>query len=117
MHRFGAARFAGGDDLVDHQITFRRLRRSDSDGGVGHRHMQRVLVGVGKDGDGLDPHFARGLDDPAGNFAAIGNQNTLEHCLELGAIAPGWAMREKVNRYPRGCYTTVLSTAYLANIR
>ena len=48
-------------------------------GGIGHLHMQGVLVGLGIDGDRLDPHFARGLDDPAGDLAAIGDQDALEH--------------------------------------
>ena len=46
---------------------------------VGHLDVQGVPVGLGIDGDRLDAHPARGLDDPAGDFAAIGNQDTLEH--------------------------------------
>ena len=52
---------------------------ADSDGLVGHLDMQRVLVGVGIDGDRLDAHLARGLDDAAGDLAAIGDQDFLEH--------------------------------------
>ena len=79
MHGLRAARLAGGHDLVDQQIAFGGLRRADGDGGIGHLHVQGVLVGLRIDGDRLDAHFARGLDDPAGDFAAIGNQDTLEH--------------------------------------
>ena len=79
MHRLGAARLAGGDDLVDQQIAFGGFRRADGDGRVGHLDMQGVLVGLRIDGDRLDAHFARGLDDPAGDLAAIGDQDTLEH--------------------------------------
>ena len=50
--------------------------------------MQRVAVGVGIDGDRLDPHLARGLDDPAGDFAAIGNQDTLEHAAPAALNPP-----------------------------
>ncbi len=49
------------------------------DGLVGHLDMQGVLVGVRIDGDGLDPHAAGGLDDAAGDLAAIGNEDFLEH--------------------------------------
>ena len=79
MHGLGAGLFAGGDDLLDDQIAFGRSRRPDMDGVIRHLDMQRVAIGVGIDRDGLDPHALRGLDDPAGNLAAIGDQNTLEH--------------------------------------
>jgi hypothetical protein len=41
--------------------------------------VQGVLVGLRIDRDRLDPHAAGGLDDPAGDFATIGNQDALEH--------------------------------------
>ena len=90
MHRFRAALLAGGDDLLDHQIALGGFRRADVNGGVGHCHMQRVAVGIGIDGDRLDAHLARGLDDPAGDFAAIGDQDTLEHATSCDASSlPG----------------------------
>jgi len=79
MDRFGAGLLAGSDDLVDDQIAFRRRRGPDGDRGVRHIHMQGVLVGLGIDRNRLDPHAAGGLDDPAGDFAAIGDQDALEH--------------------------------------
>ena len=80
MHRLGAALPAGGDDLVDHQIALRRRWRPDGDRGVGHLHMQGIAIRLGIDRDGLNTHAARGFDDPAGDLAAIGNQDSLEHC-------------------------------------
>jgi hypothetical protein len=41
--------------------------------------MQGVAVGVRIDRNRFDSHPSRGLDDPAGNLAAVGNQDTLEH--------------------------------------
>ena len=79
MHCLGARRLAGRHYLVDQQVALGRLGRADGDSGIGHLDMQGVLVGLGKDRDGLDPHAAGGLDDPAGDFAAIGNQDALEH--------------------------------------
>ena len=79
MHRLGAGRLAGLDDLVDDQIALGRGRRADVHRLVRHLDMQRVAVGVGIDRDGLDAHPARGLDDPAGDLAAIGDQDALEH--------------------------------------
>ncbi len=83
MHRLGPARPAGRDDLVDDEIALGGLRRPDVDGAVGHFHMEGILVGVGIDRDGLNPHAARGLDDATGDFAAIGDQNALEHAVQL----------------------------------
>ena len=79
MHGLGAARLAGGDDIVDHQIALRRRRRPDRDRLVGHFDMERVAVGLGIDRDGFNSHPTRGLDDAAGDLAAIGNQDALEH--------------------------------------
>ena len=79
MYRLGAAVLAGGDDLVDDQIALRRGRRADRHRLVGHLDMQRVAVGFGIDRDGRDPHAAGGLDDAAGDLAAIGDQDSLEH--------------------------------------
>ena len=79
MHGFRAALLAGGDDLIDDQIALRRGRRADRHGGVGHLDMERVAVGFGIDRDGRDAHAAGGLDDAAGDLAAIGNQDSLEH--------------------------------------
>ncbi len=81
MHRLRAGLAAGLDDLVDQQITLGRGGRPDQHGVVGHLDMQRVTVGLGVDGDRLNPHTARSLDDPAGDLAAVGDQNSFEHAL------------------------------------
>ena len=53
----------------------------------GHR------VGVGIDRDGRDPHAPRGLDDAAGDFAAIGDQNALEHAVQYPEMPAYRALR------------------------
>ena len=58
MHRLRAGALAGLDDLLDDEIALGRLRRADRDRLIGHLDMQRVLVGLRIDRDGLDPHFA-----------------------------------------------------------
>ena len=70
---------AGRDDFLDSEIAFGRRRRADRHGLVRHLHVKRVAVGLGIDRDRLDAQAARGLDDPAGDLAAIGDQDTLEH--------------------------------------
>jgi len=56
-------------------------RRPDQNGLIGHFDVERVAIGLRIDGNRLDPHAAGSLDDPAGDFAAIGDQNSFEHGL------------------------------------
>src|SRR5690606_22298986 len=94
MHRLGAGRLAGRDDLLDRQVTVARRGRPDMDGLVGHLHMQRLAVGIGIDSDGTDAEALCGLDDPAGDLATIGDEETFEHahsgmlsCFLVGTLA------------------------------
>jgi hypothetical protein len=50
--------------------------------------MEGILVGLRIDGDRLNAHFVGRLDDPAGDFASIGNQNTLEHEVSKSPAGP-----------------------------
>ena len=79
MHRLRPRRLAGGDDLVDDEIGLGRSRRPDMHCFVGHLDMQRVLVGVRINRNSLDAHAPGGLDNPAGNFAAVGDEDFGEH--------------------------------------
>jgi hypothetical protein len=81
MHGLRAGLAAGLDDLVDQKIAFRGRRRPDQNRIVGHFDMECVAVGFGIDGDGLNAHAAGSLDDPAGDLAAIRDQNSFEHVL------------------------------------
>ena len=81
MHGLCAGLAACFHDLVDQQVTFGRGRRADQHGVIGHFDVERIAVGLGIHGHRLDPHPARSLDDPAGDLAAICDQNSLEHVL------------------------------------
>ena len=81
MHGLRAGLAAGLHDPVDQEIALGRRRRADQHGLIGHFDMQRVAVGFGVDGYRLDPHAAGGLDDTAGDLAAVCDQNSLEHVL------------------------------------
>ena len=76
MHGLCAGLAAGLDDLVDQQIALGGRRRADQHGVIGHFDMERIAVGLGIHGYRLDPHPARSLDDPAGDLAAICDQNS-----------------------------------------
>ncbi len=97
MDGLGAGLLARLDDPVDHQIALRRGRRTDRRRLVRARHVQRVLVRLRVHRDGLDAHPARGADHPAGDLAAVRDQDLLEHrgrrLLRAGcwrACARGW---------------------------
>ena len=79
VHGLGAGLAAGFHDIVDDQVGLRSRRRADGNGLVGHLDMQRVAVGLRVDGDRLDAELAGRLDDAAGDLAAIGDQDLLEH--------------------------------------
>ena len=46
---------------------------------VGEPRVQRAAIGLGVDGDRAQAEPPRGADDAAGDFAAVGNQDALEH--------------------------------------
>ena len=79
MHSLGAGLLAGGDDLVDHEVAFGRGRIADVDGFVRHFDMQRISIRARIDGHRLDAHLACRLDNAAGDFASVGDQDFLEH--------------------------------------
>ena len=81
MHRFRAGILAGLNDLLGDQIGFRCRRRADMDSLVRHCDMRAPCISVGIDGNRLDPHFLGGADNPAGDFATVGDQDFFEHIL------------------------------------
>ncbi len=79
MDRFRPGLLGRRDDLVGDQIAFGCRRRADMHRLVRHLDERRARIGVRIDRDGLDTHPARGLDNPASNFAAIGDEDFFEH--------------------------------------
>ena len=58
MDRVGAGDFRGADDRRHVQVAVGAARRADADVLVGEPDVQRVLVGLRVDGDGLDAQLA-----------------------------------------------------------
>jgi hypothetical protein len=79
MHRLGAGRLAGGDDLVGHQVALIGRRRTDVHRLVGHLHGQAVGVGVRIDHHRGDPQPTARLDHPHRDLAPVGDQELFEH--------------------------------------
>ena len=94
MDRVGAGDLRGADDRRDAQVAVGAARRADADVLVGEPHVQRVLVGLGVDRDGLDAELAAGADDPQGDLAAVGDEDFLEHAgyavLIANSRSPYW---------------------------
>ena len=61
------------------EVAFCRIGGANAVGEVGELNVQGVLVGVRIDGDRLDAELLTGTDDANGDFAAIGDEDSLEH--------------------------------------
>ena len=79
MDRLGARLLGGGNDLLADQIAFARRRRPDMHRFIGLPHMQRLGIGIRINRDRADTHLARGANDPAGDLAAIGDEERGNH--------------------------------------
>jgi len=73
--------------IIGDQIAFFGRRRADVASIVGQRDMHGVRIGLGMDGQRLKPEGAAALDDTAGDFAAVGDQNFLHGYLFNVAMA------------------------------
>ena len=63
MNRVGAGDLGGAQHRRHVQVAVGAARRPDADILVREADVQRVLVGLGVDGDGLDAQFTAGADD------------------------------------------------------
>ncbi len=79
MDRVGAGDLAGGEERRDVEVAVAGRRRADADALVGEADMHGVGVGGRMDGDGLDAEFLAGAQDAQGDFAAIGDEDLVEH--------------------------------------
>jgi hypothetical protein len=79
MDRVGAGDFGGADHRRHVQVAVGAACRADADVFVRELDVELVFVRFGEDGDGLDAELAARVDDAQGHFAAIRDQNFLEH--------------------------------------
>ena len=85
MQRVAAGAARDVHHLVDAEIALARGRGADRVRFVGQADVQRGAVGVAIDGDGNNAHLAAGSRDPDGDFAAIGDEDLLEHAAPQGS--------------------------------
>src|SRR5215467_12027845 len=88
MNGFGAAALGYIEDLFEIQIGLTRGGRTDVIGVVGLAHVQRAAVNIREDRHRLDTNLAAGAHDAHCDFAAIGNEDSLEHESDLDAGDP-----------------------------
>src|ERR1700757_3676031 len=79
MEGLGAVYFARREKRWDIEIRIARPRRANADGFVCELDMHRVGVGSRMDRHGRDSKLLSRAQNPQGNFAAIGNENFVEH--------------------------------------
>ena len=83
----------GRQDRRHVEIGVARRRRADAHAFVGQADMHGLGIGGGMHGDRRDAHFAAGALDPQRDFAAIGDQDFVEHRPGPGGysrIMSGW---------------------------
>ena len=83
MDGVGVRHLGRGEDARDGAIALRRRRRADAHRLVGEADVQRLAVGLGEDGDGLDLELPAGAQDAQRDLAPIGDEDFLEHCAEI----------------------------------
>ena len=71
------------------QIAVARGRAADVNRLVREGDVSGLRVGVGIDRNRGDAEFARGLDDTAGDFATVGDQDLFEHLASRGLECAG----------------------------
>ena len=80
MDRVGTRVFGRLDDLVDQQIGFIDRCRPDAHCVICHLDMRSLCVGIGIDRDRAHAQCLGRAHHPAGDLAAIGNQERVDSC-------------------------------------
>ena len=84
MDGFGPACLRGGDDPLDVEIALARRGGAQQMRLVRHLHMPRLRIGLGINRDGAKAHALCRPGNPAGDLAAIGDQEggegAIGHC-------------------------------------
>ena len=68
-----------GEHGIVVEVALGKTRAADAIRLVGKLHVQRVRIGRGVDGDGLDAHIAARADNTDRDLAAVGDEHFVEH--------------------------------------
>jgi hypothetical protein len=81
VDRFSLRCLRRRDDLLADEVALARRARPDMHGLVGHAHVQRLGVRIRINRDRAHPESPRGTDHAARDFAAVGDEERLHHCV------------------------------------
>ena len=95
VHGIGAGGTGGGQQLVGAQVGVGAGRSAQRHRLSGLAHMQGVGIGVGIDRHRFDAHAVGGVNHPAGDFAAIGDEDLFHRLCPRGSIARLHAARAR----------------------
>src|SRR6516225_4951927 len=116
MDRLGAGGARGLDERGDVEVALASRCRPDAHRLVGLAHVARGGIRIGVDRHGADVHAPRGAEDAAGDLAAVGDQEALDHaraymrktpkgCASYGALRVTASASDNTRRVSRGSMT------------
>ena len=79
MNCLSSRLYGTGEHGIVVEVALCKTRAADAIRLVGKLHVQRVRIGRGVDGDGLDAHIAARADNTDRDFAAVGDEHFVEH--------------------------------------
>ena len=79
MNCLSSRLYGTGEHGIVVEVALGKTRAADAIRLVGKLHVQRVRIGRGVDGDGLDAHIAARADNTDRDFAAVGDEHFVEH--------------------------------------
>ena len=79
MDRLCSRLHGTGEHSIVVEVALGKTRAADAIRLVGKLHVQRVRIGRGINGDGLDAHIAARADNTDRDFSAVGDEHFVEH--------------------------------------
>ena len=79
MNCLSSRLYGTGEHGIVVEVALGKTRAADAIRLVGKLHVQRVRIGRGINGDGLDAHIAARADNTDRNFAAVSDEHFVEH--------------------------------------
>ncbi len=79
MNCLSSRLYGTGEHGIVVEVALGKTRAADAICLVGKLHVQRVRIGRGVDGDGLDAHIAARADNTDRDLAAVGDEHFVEH--------------------------------------
>ena len=79
MDRLCPRLHGAGEHGIVVEVALGKTRAADAICLIGKLYVQRVRIGRGVDGDGLDAHIAARADNTDRDFSAVGDEHFVEH--------------------------------------